>query len=44
MNKFKGLFVELALPAVGATRGVVIIYIAKVIKDESVCGHHHIPF
>lgn len=44
MNKFKGLFTELALPAVGAIRGVIIIYIAKVIQDKSVCGRHHIQF
>lgn len=44
MNKFEGLFTELALPAVGAIRGVIIIYTAKVIKDKSVCGRHHIQF
>lgn len=47
MNKFKGLFAKLALPALGAIRGVITIYIAKVIQDESMCGlygRHHIQF
>lgn len=47
MNKFKGLFAKLALPALGATGGVITIYMAKVIQDESMCGlygRHHIQF